>query len=71
MVSDGKTARVTEVIAASTKGFDDAVMVGFKSASKTLRGITGLKVKDQRCSVEDGSITEFRVTLDVIFIAEN
>jgi len=46
-------------------------MVGFKSASKTLRGITGLKVKDQRCSVEDGKIVEFRVTLDVIFIIED
>lgn len=46
-------------------------MVGFKRASKTLRGITGLRVKDQRCSVEDGKITEFRVTLDVIFVLEN
>jgi dodecin len=71
MRSDGRVARVTEIIAGSTKSFDDAVMVGFKRASKTLRGITGLRVKEHRCSVEDGKITEFRVTLDVIFVLEN
>jgi dodecin len=71
MRSDGRVARITEIVAGSTKSFDDAVMVGFKRASKTLRGITGLKVKDHRCSVEDGKITEFRVTLDVIFVLEN
>jgi flavin-binding protein dodecin len=71
MASNGRVARVTEVIAASTKSFDDAVMVGFKRVSKTLRGITGLKVKDHRCSVQDGKITEFRVTLDVIFVLDN
>jgi dodecin len=68
---DGSVARVTEIIAGSTKSFDDAVMVGFKRASKTLRGVTGLKVRDHRCSIEDGKITEYRVTLDVIFILEN
>ena len=71
MGSDGRVARVTEVIGASTKSFDDAVMVGFKRVSQTLRRITGLKVKDHRCSVEDGRIVEYRVTLDVIFILEN
>ncbi len=71
MISNGRVARVTEVVAGSTKSFDDAVMVGFRRVSKTLRGITGLKVKEQRCSVVDGKITEFRVTLDVIFVLEN
>lgn len=71
MRTDGKVARMTEVIAGSTRSFDDAVMVGFKRVSRTLRGITGIKVKEHRCSVEDGRITEYRVTLDVIFILEN
>jgi dodecin len=71
MRSDGRVARVTEVIAGSPKSFDDAVMVGFRRASKTLRGITGLRVKEQRCRVEDGKIVEYRVTLEVIFILES
>jgi flavin-binding protein dodecin len=71
MRSDGRVARVTEIVAGSPKSFDDAVLVGFKRASKTLRGITGLRVKEQRCRVEDGKIVEFRVTLEVIFILES
>jgi flavin-binding protein dodecin len=46
-------------------------MVGFKRATKTLRGITGLKVKDWRAKVEDGKIVEYRVTLEVLFILES
>jgi hypothetical protein len=71
MKMDGRVARVTEVIAGSPKSFDDAVMVGFRRASKTLRGITGIKIKDWRAKVEDGKIVEYRVTLEVLFILES
>ncbi|MBA4390655.1 MAG: hypothetical protein C0399_06940 [Syntrophus sp. (in: bacteria)] len=37
---------------------------------KTLRGIKGLRVKEQYACVEDGKITEFRVTFEVIFVLE-
>jgi flavin-binding protein dodecin len=68
---DGRVGRITEVIAGSPKSFDDAVQVGFKRATKTLRGITGIKVKDWRARVEDGKIVEYRVTLEVLFILES
>ncbi len=71
MRSDGRVARVTEIVAGSPKNFDDAVLVGFKRAARTLRGITGLRIKDMRCRVEDGKIIEYRVTLEVIFILES
>jgi flavin-binding protein dodecin len=71
MRSEGRVARITEVVAGSPKSFDDAVTVGFKRASKTLRGITGLRIKEQRARVEDGKIVEYRVTLEVIFILES
>lgn len=71
MKSDGRVARITEVVAGSPKGFDDAIMVGFKRASKTLRGITGIKVKDPRIKIEDGKPIEYRVTLEVLFILES
>ena len=64
---EGRVARVTEIIAGSPKSFEDAITVGFRRATKTLRGITGLKVKDMRAKVEDGKIIEYRVTLDVFF----
>ncbi len=61
-------ARVTEVIASSDKSFDDAVQAGVTRASKTLQNITGAWVKDHKCQVTDGKITEWRVTMKITFI---
>ena len=68
---NGRVARVTEIIAGSTKSFEDAVQKGFTRASKTLRGITGMKVIEQRVAVERNKIIEFRVRLEVIFLLED
>jgi len=68
---DGRVARVTEVVAGSPKSFDDAVMVGFRRASKTLSRITGIKVKYWRAKVVDRNIVQYRVTLEVLFILES
>ncbi len=70
MADKDRVARVTEIIAGSPKGFDDAVKVGFARASKTLRGITGLRVVEFRVSVENTKIVEYRVRLEVIFVLE-
>jgi flavin-binding protein dodecin len=70
-MTENRVARVTEVIAASTKSFDDAVQVGFSRASKTLRGITGMRVLEQRVAVENDEIKEYRVRMEVIFVLED
>lgn len=70
MAHEGNLARVTEIIAGSPKSFEHAVQVGFKRASRTLRGISSIKVSDFRCRVENGAITEYRVTLHVLFVLE-
>jgi flavin-binding protein dodecin len=70
MSNGTNVARVTHIIAESPKGFDDAVQVGFARASKTLRGITGMRVVEQRVSVKDNKISTYRVKLEVIFILE-
>ena len=41
-------AKVTEVISSSSKSFDDAIENGIERASKTLKGITGAWVADQK-----------------------
>ena len=66
-----RVARVTDIIAGSPESFDDAIKIGFERATKTLRGITGLKVVEFKISVEDSKIIEYRVRLEVIFILEN
>jgi flavin-binding protein dodecin len=66
-----RVARVTDIIVGSPESFDDAIKIGFERATKTLRGITGLKVVEFKISVEDAKIVEYRVRLEVIFILEN
>ena len=61
-------ARVTEIIASSTKGFDDAVKVGVARACKTLDNVSGVWVQDQKLVVENDKITCYRVTLKVTFV---
>jgi dodecin len=66
-----RVARVTEIISSSPKSFDDAVKMGFARATKTLRGITGLRVVEFRVSVENSKIIEYRVRMEVIFLLES
>ncbi len=63
-------ARVTEAIAESPVSFEDALQVGFKRATETLRGITGLRVLEKRISVKDNKIDTYRVRFEVIFILD-
>ena len=65
-----RVARVTEIIAGSPKSFEDAVRIGFSRATKTLRGITGMRIVEQRIAIEDAKIVEFRVRMEVIFVLE-
>jgi len=63
-------ASVSRITASSKEGFEAAVREGLARASKTLRGITGLHVVDEKAAVSDGKITEYRVTMEVTFILE-
>jgi flavin-binding protein dodecin len=65
-----RVARVSEVIAGSPVNFDEAIKAGFERANLTLRNITGLRILEQRVSVEDGKIKEYRVRMEVIFVLE-
>jgi flavin-binding protein dodecin len=69
-MSEGRVARVTEVIAASPVSFDDAVRVAFERANQTLRNITGMRVTEFRVMCEAGEIQEYRVKAEVIFVLE-
>ena len=68
-MTEPRVARVTEIIAGSSKGFEDAIKVGFARATKTLRGITGMRA-EMRVAVENSKIIEYRVRLEIIFVLE-
>ncbi len=65
-------ARVTEIIASSPQGFEDAVEKGIQRANKTLKNVRGAWVEGQKviCN-ESGGIKEFRVTLKVTFVLDD
>jgi flavin-binding protein dodecin len=70
-MSEKRVARVTDIIAASPISFEDAIKVGVERATRTLRGITGIRVMEQRISVVDNQAAEYRVRLEVIFVLES
>jgi dodecin len=63
-----QVARVTMAIAESPVSFDEALQVGFKRATETLQGITGLRILEQRVHVDNNKIATYRVKFEVIFI---
>jgi len=63
-------ARVTEIIATSSKSFDDAVRKGVKRSTRTLKNVKGAWVKDQSVDIKKGKIIKYKVILDVTFVLE-
>jgi flavin-binding protein dodecin len=62
---------VTEIIAASPKSFEDAVLVGVARANKTLQNVKSAWIEDQKVEIVDGKITEYRVALKVTFVLKD
>ncbi len=61
-------ARITEVISTSKISFDDAIKKGIERAARTLDNVDGAWVQDQKVTVENGSISQFEVTLKITFV---
>jgi len=64
-------ARTTEIVAASSKSFEDAFEVGIKRACKTLENVTGAWIQDQDAEIKNGKIKEYRVRIKVTFVLKS
>ena len=65
-------AKVTEIIASSTKSFDDAILIGITRAHKTLTNLKSAWIENQQVMLnEDGQIKEYRVMLKITFVLED
>lgn len=62
--------KVTEIISSSTMSFEDAVAEGIQRADKTLKNVKGAWVKEQKVVVDNGKVTEYRVTMKVSFVLD-
>ncbi|MGH7713182.1 MAG: dodecin family protein, partial [Gemmatimonadaceae bacterium] len=52
-------ARVTEINAASTKSFDDAIKTGVARANETLQNVRGAWISGMKVKCQRGKITEY------------
>lgn len=59
--------KVIEVLASSTKGWEDATRNAVAEASKTVKNIRSAYVKEQSCVVDGENITNFRVNVKITF----
>jgi dodecin len=62
--------KVIEVLAQSEKSWDDAARVALEEASKTLRGIQSIYVKDMQAIVEGNRIVKYRINAKISFTLE-
>ena len=65
-------AKVSEIIASSPNGFDDALKVGLARAQKTLKNVKSAWIESQQVNLDDkGQIMEYRVQLKITFVLED
>lgn len=63
-------AKVSEITSSSNKSFEDAIEKGIKRANKTIRGIQGAWIQEQKIVVDDGKIVEYRVNMKISFLLD-
>ena len=61
-------AKVVEITSASKKSFEDAIEQGVKRATGTLKNVEGAWVQEQKITVKNGKIDEYRVNMKVTFV---
>ena len=64
-------AKVTEIISSSTTSFEDAIQKGIARADKTLDGVKGAWIKEQKVEIDGGKIKEYRVNLLITFVLKD
>lgn len=63
-------ARISEISARSETSFEDAIRVGVRRATQTLRNVKGAWVKEQEVVIDNDDIVAYEVILKVTFELE-
>ncbi len=63
--------KVIEIMASSEKSWEDATALAVKMASKTVKGIRSVYIKDMSVVVDKNKITEYRVNAKISFEVMN
>ena len=62
-----KVLKVIELLAQSDKSWEDAAQSAVKEASKTLRNVRSIYIKNFEASVEKGKVMQYRINAKVSF----
>lgn len=62
--------KVIEVLAESTKSWEDATKTAISEAGKTVKNIKSAYLQDQSVTIEKNKIVKYRVTLKVSFAVQ-
>jgi dodecin len=65
-----KLVKIIEVISVSDKDFTDAVRKAVQEASKTVKNITAVYVKEMKAGVENNQIVTYAVNCKISFEVE-
>ena len=63
-------AKNIEITSSSTKSFEDAINTGIARATKSLNNIRGAWIKEQKISITDGKVSEYRVMMILTFVLD-
>jgi len=61
-------AKVSEITAESAEGFDAAIREGITRATKTLKNVQSVWIKDQEIQMSNDKPRAYRVTMKVTFV---
>jgi len=65
-----RVVKVIELMSESPKSWEDAAQNAVKEASKTLRNIRSIYIKDFTAAVDGGKINSYRISAKVTFEME-
>jgi len=62
--------KVIEVLAESDKSFEDAAQNAVTQASRSVRNVKSIYIKEMNAAVTDGRITSYRVNAKISFLLD-
>ncbi len=66
-----KIVKVIELLTQSEKSWEDAAQNAVTEASKTVRNIRSIYIKEFEAAVENGKITQYRINAKIAFEFEH
>jgi len=63
--------KVIEVLAQSEKGWEEAAQQAVQTAAQSLRNVQSIYIKEFSASVQDGKVTQYRITAKISFDLES